>query len=285
MTADARFWRNVSVVAALHVAGLAGLARWSSRTKKEPPVNVMWLEAGPANDPAVTAIAQAAPTPESPAAEEPAPAEPQRPIASDLQLPTTTPTPTATPTPAPTATPRATPTPAATPTAKPKPKALTSPSPTPRKKSTPQPSATPRPSPKRSPVVATTPAPEASDVSADADQPATGGLSRGGTGIGSSRASQFSSYASMLHDRFFSQWVQPTSVVPSGARMSTLVKLRIEKDGRVSAFNIIRSSGNVVIDESVAAVANRVTRVDPLPPGLGSSFYEVNINFELKAEQ
>ena len=89
----------------------------------------------------------------------------------------------------------------------------------------------------------------------------------------------------MLHDRFFSQWVQPTSVVSSGARMSTLVKLRIEKDGRVSAFNIIRSSGNVVIDESVAAVANRVTRVDPLPPGLGSSFYEVNINFELKAEQ
>jgi TonB family protein len=67
--------------------------------------------------------------------------------------------------------------------------------------------------------------------------------------------------------------------------MSTLVKLRIEKDGRVSAFTIIRSSGNVVVDESVAAVAKRVTRVDPLPSGLGSGFYEVNINFELKAEQ
>ena len=67
--------------------------------------------------------------------------------------------------------------------------------------------------------------------------------------------------------------------------MSTLVKLRIEKDGRVSSFNIIRSSGNVVVDESVAAVAKRVTHVDPLPPGLGSSFYEVNINFELTGDQ
>ena len=88
----------------------------------------------------------------------------------------------------------------------------------------------------------------------------------------------------MLHDRFFSQWEQPMSVVPSGARMSTLVKLRIEKDGRVSGFTIIRSSGNVVVDESVAAVAERVPRVDPLPAGLGNGFYEVNINFELKAE-
>ena len=89
----------------------------------------------------------------------------------------------------------------------------------------------------------------------------------------------------MLHDRFFSQWSPPTSLIPPGARMSTLVKLRIEKDGRVSSFTIIRSSGNVVVDESVAAVAKRVTHVDPLPPGLGNGFYEVNINFELKAEQ
>ncbi len=89
----------------------------------------------------------------------------------------------------------------------------------------------------------------------------------------------------MLHDRFFSQWVQPTSVVHSGTRMSTLVKLRIERDGRVSGFTIIRSSGNVVVDESVAVVAKRVTHVEPLPAGLGGAFYEVNINFELKAEQ
>ena len=68
--------------------------------------------------------------------------------------------------------------------------------------------------------------------------------------------------------------------------MSALVRIRIERDGRISKFSIIRPSGNVVVDESVAEVAKRVKRVDPLPGGLGNgSFHEVNINFELNPTQ
>ena len=86
----------------------------------------------------------------------------------------------------------------------------------------------------------------------------------------------------MLYDRFYSSWVQPTTSVPAGAKMAALVRIRIEKDGRISKFNIVRPSGNVAVDESVSAVANRVTRVDPLPLGLVSGdYYEVKINFEL----
>ena len=114
----------------------------------------------------------------------------------------------------------------------------------------------------------------------------TAAAGSGGRGVESGGASQFGWYAHMLHDRFFSQWAQPTSVVRSGAKMSTLVKLRIEKDGTVSRFTILKPSGNVVVDESVSAVAKRVARVEPLPPGLGDSgFYEVNINFELNSDQ
>lgn len=90
----------------------------------------------------------------------------------------------------------------------------------------------------------------------------------------------------MLHDRFYSEWIQPTTSVAIGAKMSALVRIRIEKDGRVSKFTIMRPSGNVVVDESVTAVAKRVTQVDPLPKGLGGgAYYEVNINFELNPEQ
>jgi TonB family protein len=68
--------------------------------------------------------------------------------------------------------------------------------------------------------------------------------------------------------------------------MSALVRIRIERDGRISKFTIVRPSGNVVVDESVTALAQRVTQVDPLPKGLGGDdFYEVNINFELNPEQ
>ena len=105
-----------------------------------------------------------------------------------------------------------------------------------------------------------------------------------GVGQGSRAGSEslFAWYGKMLHDRFYSEWVQPTSVVASSNKMSTLVKIRIEKDGRISDFAIVRSSGNLLLDESVTAVATRVTRVDPLPDGLGNGPYERKINFELE---
>ncbi len=93
------------------------------------------------------------------------------------------------------------------------------------------------------------------------------------------------SYSRMLHDRFYKEWEQPMSVVAAGTKMSALVRIRIEKDGRVTGFNIIRPSGNVLVDESVAAVGRRVTHVDPLPSTLGGSHYEVNMNFELTLAQ
>jgi len=74
--------------------------------------------------------------------------------------------------------------------------------------------------------------------------------------------------------------------VSSGPKISPLVNIGIEKDARVSAFETIKRSGNVVVDESVAAVAKRVTEVDPLPAGLGGGgHYDVKINFELNSEQ
>ena len=125
------------------------------------------------------------------------------------------------------------------------------------------------------------------------ESPATQTGSGKGTapGNGSGRAggagpeSQFGWYGSMLHDRFYSEWVQPTTLATAGSKNSVLVKLRIEKDGRVSSFEIVRPSGNSDLDESVKALANRVSRVEPLPDGLGKGdHYDVKINFELNSE-
>ena len=89
----------------------------------------------------------------------------------------------------------------------------------------------------------------------------------------------------MLHDRFYREWAQPTTVVASGAKLLALAKIRIEKDGRISDFKIVRSSGNVVVDESVEAVGKKVTRVDALPNGIGSGgHYDVNISFALNSQ-
>ena len=115
--------------------------------------------------------------------------------------------------------------------------------------------------------------------SGKAGLPGAGGGRAGGEG-------QFGWYGSMLHDRFYSEWVQPTNIPSTGAKNSVLVKIRIEKDGRVSNFEVVRPSGNDDLDHSVTAVAKRVTQVDPLPAGLGNGeHYDVKINFELNSDQ
>ena len=90
----------------------------------------------------------------------------------------------------------------------------------------------------------------------------------------------------MLHDRFYSAWIQPTTNIPSGTKISALVNVRIEQDGRVSKFEIAKPSENATVNESVAAVAKQVSQVDPPPTGLiKGDHYDVKINFELNTEE
>ena len=144
-------------------------------------------------------------------------------------------------------------------------------------------------------MTAKKPTPEPERVLVQAEKPTTkivvsgegkGNSSSGGGKIGGAGPqSQFGWYGSMLHDRLYSEWAQPTAVASSGEKFSVLVKVRIEKDGRVTNFEVVKPSGNETVDQSVAAVANRVTQVDPLPAGLGTGeHYDVKINFELSSE-
>jgi len=102
-----------------------------------------------------------------------------------------------------------------------------------------------------------------------------------GSTAGASGTSNFGWYHEMIHDRFFGVWDQPTSIVGS-AQFTTTLKITIASDGRISNFSILRSSGNVVMDESVLAAARRVGRIDAPPKDLAKGgSYTVNINFEL----
>ncbi len=239
---------------------------------------------------------------------------------SDIQLPTRKPSPEPTATPRPTPTPKAKVTPKPTPKEKvrPKPKAKSKSKPKPKKKKKSPPKkllakATPKPSPKAK-RIAKKKEESKEETEADAEKkriakaalgktdstgeeikkavaanPGSGkGTSSGAGGHsgGGSIESQFGWYGSMLHDRLYSDWVQPIAVASSGEKFSVVAKLRIEKDGRISSFEIVKPSGNEIVDESVSEVAKRVTQVDPLPDGLANGdHYDVKINFELSSEQ
>jgi TonB family protein len=287
MPRDARFWRNVTIIAVAHIAIIIALVRWNQQTAKASLQSIVWMtgEIATMGSPARTETATDATSPPEVSSSNPAePPEPslQTSAKSDIQL--------STPTPVAAASPKRIVTPTPVPKASMKPTAKPTARPTPKKSA--EAKATPKPSPKKSatPVEQKKTTDEVKKESvkiAPANPESDDGHTTGSTETSrSARSSEFSWYGKMLHDRFYSEWIQPTTSVAVGAKMSALVRIRIERDGRISKFTLVRPSGNVVVDESVAAVAKRVTQVDPLPAGLaGGAYYEVNINFELNPEQ
>jgi outer membrane biosynthesis protein TonB len=278
MAKTGRFWRNVVLIALAHVALIAGLIRWSLAARASSnPESIVWLGPGGLAAGESESEPSSPPKPEAPKPSNEDEEHEKKPAVttakSEIELPSSTPKPT----PTAASTPKST----ATPTPKPKPTPKPIPKPTPKKALVAK--ASPKPSPKAKPGSAK--ANEKSEKHEKSAQTRSGGLQSAVSGSGSS-ASEFGWYGNMLHDRFYSAWVQPTTNIATGTKISTLVKVRIEKDGRVSKFEIIKPSENIVVNESVAAVAKQVTEVDPPPVGLiKDDRYDIKINFELNTEQ
>ena len=291
MAKDRRFWRNVTLIAFAHIALIVGLIRWSVAARASTnPESIVWL--GGAEDVAAAQPKnQESPSPERESdADETKPPKADRPdeeksvvttAKSEIELPSPTPKPTATPKQSATPTPRPKVTPKATPKPTPKKTLLAKASPKPSPKTKPRPAKLSEKSQKKEKSLVAK-AGSASRTSTEK----TGSTGKGSSGGGGSSESEFGWYGHMLHDRFYSAWIQPTTSVASGAKISTLVKVRIEKDGRVSKFEIIKPSQNVVVNESVATIAKRVSEVDAPPSGLiKGDHYDVKINFELNTEE
>ena len=294
MSKNPRFWRNVTLIALAHVALIAGLIHWSLAARSAPEAeSLVWLSGAEdlAAEKSETSAAESTKI-STPSVEseplKPDETEKERPSVteakSEIDLSTPKPTPTTTPAPRPTAKPKATPKPTAKPTPKKTVLAKVSKSSAHAKSSLPkskeeQDSSTEK---KNSPKTASV----KTKSSSDSGSVKTGSAGKGASAGGGGNASEFGWYGNMLHDRFYSAWIQPTTTVASGTKISTLVKVRIEKDGHVSKFEIVKPSENVVVNESVAAIAKRVTEVDSPPTSLAQGdHYDVKINFELNTNQ
>ncbi len=289
---DIRFWRNVTLIALAHVVLIAGLIRWSVAARASTNAeSIVWLgedlAAGQSeNEEGPSVQRDAHPVRPKPLKDDQA--EEEKPLVTAAQSEIELPSPTPKPTPTSTSTPKL----SAIPTPKPKATPKVIPKPTPKKILLAK--ASPKPLPKKPSSTKSREKSEKSEKSLTAKTGAasqsgsgkTGSTAKGGSAGGGRSASEFGWYGHMLHDRFYSAWIQPTTSVPSGSKISTLVKVRIEKDGQVSKFEIIKPSENIVVNESVGAIPKRVTEVDAPPAGLiKGDHYEVTINFELNTEE
>lgn len=307
------FRTNLALTAFVHLIILLGFfiaARFQTKPKVE---QIMWLDGGLAGGGGSPAQSLPPPAPEpepepepepipEPPKPEPAPTPPPEPMPSELAepKPKATPAPTPAPTPKP-ATPRpVTPKPATPKPATPKPRATPKATP----KATPNKDATPKPKPKASPT-ATTPKPaaegaKASPAPAREDGDTTGtkpsavktkgtgggemtGEGRGkgtaGAGSGAGKPSDFGDYFAQLRDIFYGSWTPPT--VPEAASLVVTLKIRVKRDGTVLGYELMKSSGNSLMDGSVMEAARAVTKIPALPNGLGKEdIVEIPINFK-----
>lgn len=154
--------------------------------------------------------------------------------------------------------------------------------------------ATPKPKPKTTPSEKPkgSPGPAKSEGTSTAMNKTSGATGGNGAGSGNGKGpgktgngsgtSEFGWYFSMIHDRFHSRWDQPTTLARGGQDIVTTLKIRISKDGAIQSREIVHSSGDNTMDQSVMTAAERVLEIDPLPAGLGNGeFFEINIAFKL----
>ena len=282
------FRRNLIAVGACHAVILLVLVVAGFLRPRPKPVEVLWLDGSSLGGSESASAEPDPPTieePEPPPAklDEPIPEQPTLPVnkepASEIAVPKATPTP-ATPKPA-------TPKPATPKPSTPKP-ATPKLSPAEKRKATP--AASPKPKSGASPKPAGTPDAKKKEGEKTGDKnPAAGskpgasggdagGKGKTGSGTGGG-ISQFGWYTDMLHDRYYSRWEQPVGI---GQDVVTTVRLRIMKDGTISKHDMVKSSGNPQMDESVMSAVEKVQQIDPLPAGLGNGeYFDLNVAFKV----
>jgi colicin import membrane protein len=110
----------------------------------------------------------------------------------------------------------------------------------------------------------------------------TGAGGFGGGSQGTVRVDpEYLEYFRKLEERIRQSWVLPEALAPDAAKLIVVVRIVIEKDGRVSDTRVERGSGNSYFDDSVQRAIRKASPL-PIPPErlrAGEDYYEVGFRF------
>src|SRR5262249_27976487 len=227
MSKNPRFWRNLTLIAFAHLTLVVALIHWSLAARGAPDAeSLVWLSGSEDLEPSRLGSSAAspprisAPTVESEALKPDEAENDQQSLAQakseiELATPTSTPKPSPSTPPKPKATSKPTPKPTSKPTRKKTVLAKaskSSPHAKPSLSKSKEEETDSRIEKKKSAKITSAKTKSSSDGGAEK----IGAAGKGGSyADGESSASEFTWYANMLHDRFYSAWIQPTSTVVS----------------------------------------------------------------------
>jgi TonB family protein len=93
----------------------------------------------------------------------------------------------------------------------------------------------------------------------------------------------YAEYGSAIKSIYDHAWILPGSVDYGNA--TTKIKVVISRNGQVISSQIVKSSGNSTLDDSVQRALDRVTDVPPFPEGDMSREHTYNISFNPLTKQ
>jgi TonB family protein len=85
-----------------------------------------------------------------------------------------------------------------------------------------------------------------------------------------------------VHDVLHDAWKQPGEALNWDPRLLTVVVIRVARDGKIVAVRMKSGSGNRTMDQSVMEACDSVSKLDPLPDGLGDAYKDIPVSFQLK---
>ena len=106
-------------------------------------------------------------------------------------------------------------------------------------------------------------------------------LGGGGGGGGGGSDSPLAWYYAMVKQIMYEAWQQPSGLANAGNPIAT-VTIRVKRDGTISDWQLMRPSGNALMDESVKRAVQSVKRLKPLPPQFIGPSQDITIQFELE---
>lgn len=90
----------------------------------------------------------------------------------------------------------------------------------------------------------------------------------------------FAWYYALVRKAMYDAWNQP-SEIGTGSGLTAAVTVRVERDGAITRREMVRPSGNRLMDDSVRQAVQAVSRLQPLPPAFGGRYKDITIEFEL----
>ena len=91
---------------------------------------------------------------------------------------------------------------------------------------------------------------------------------------------RFDWYYESLREIMYGAWIPPRSLSKRSG-LVTVVVIRVFRDGTLGRREMRKSSGNPLMDQSVMDAVKSISRVDPLPGGLGAAYEDITVDFEL----